>query len=72
MSLVAIIASYGSYFFLYRLLINMMPFNKLTKRHTALITAVAGTLSAAFANPFWFVNTRLAVDKQSDIASIIK
>ncbi len=72
MSLIAIIASYGSYFFLYRMLINLMPTKALTKRHIALITAIAGSLSAAFANPFWFVNTRLTVNKAQSIFSMIK
>lgn len=65
MALIATTASYGSYFFLYRLLKNMfaslLKINVLTKRHIALITALAGSTSAAFANPFWFTNTRMAI-----------
>ena len=65
MALLATIASYGSYFFLYRMLKNvftqLLKINVLTKRHIALITAIAGSTSAAFANPFWFTNTRMAI-----------
>lgn len=65
MALIATTASYGSYFFLYRLLKNlftsMLKITVLKKRHIALITAIAGSVSAAFANPFWFVNTRMAI-----------
>jgi solute carrier family 25 (peroxisomal adenine nucleotide transporter), member 17 len=65
MALIATTASYGSYFFLYRLLKNLfaslLKINVLTKRHIALITALAGSTSAAFANPFWFTNTRMAI-----------
>lgn len=65
MALIATTASYGSYFFLYRMLKNLLSniftIKTLTKRHIALITAIAGSLSAAFANPFWFTNTRMAI-----------
>lgn len=65
MALIATTASYGSYFFLYRLLKNLfaelLKIKVLTKRHIALITALAGSISAAFANPFWFTNTRMAI-----------
>lgn len=65
MALIATTASYGSYFFLYRLLKNLfasvLKIKVLTKRHIALITAICGAISAAFANPFWFVNTRMAI-----------
>lgn len=65
MALLATIASYGSYFFLYRMLKNiftqLLEIKMLTKRHIALITAIAGSISAAFANPFWFTNTRMAI-----------
>lgn len=67
MALLATVASYGSYFFLYRMLKNiftqLLKVKTLTKRHIALITAIAGSISAAFANPFWFLNTRMAEEK---------
>jgi hypothetical protein len=69
-AVIATIASYGSYFFLYRMLKNlfssMLSLKVLTKRHIALITAIAGVCSAAFANPFWFVNTRMTLKKDSE------
>lgn len=65
MALIATTASYGCYFFLYRLLKNLISFvlklKGLTKRHIALITAIAGSGSAAFSNPFWFINTRMTL-----------
>ena len=67
MALFATVASYGSYFFLYRALKNFFTFvlkiKVLKKRQIALITAIAGSISAAFANPFWFTNTRMATKK---------
>ncbi len=65
MALIATTASYGCYFFLYRLLKNLISYvlklKALTKRHIALITAIAGSGSAAFSNPFWFINTRMTL-----------
>lgn len=82
MALIATIASYGSYFFLYRLLKNLisslLKIKVLKKRHIAFITAIAGSTSAAFANPFWFVNTRMAIktkesgEKKLGIVEIVK
>ena len=68
MAVIATIASSGSYFFLYNLLkgliITLIKGRKLTKRHIALVTAIAGALSSIFANPFWFMNTRLTLAKK--------
>lgn len=65
MALIATTASYGCYFFLYRLLKNaishLLKTKELTKRHIAFITAIAGSGSAAFSNPFWFINTRMTI-----------
>ncbi len=73
MALIATIASYGSYFFLYRLLKNSMfkllRIKALTKRHIALITAIAGAGSAAFSNPFWFINTRLTLKNKESLGT---
>ena len=75
MALIATTASYGSYFFLYRMLKNiftqLLKVPVLTKRHIALITAIAGVISAAFANPFWFLNTRMTEEKNK-LKSMLK
>jgi len=68
MAVIATIASSGSYFFLYNLLkgliITLIKGRKLTKRHIALVTAIAGASASVFANPFWFMNTRLTLAKK--------
>lgn len=68
MAVIATIASSGSYFFLYNLLkgliITLIKGKKLTKRHIALVTAIAGASSSVFANPFWFMNTRMTLAKK--------
>ena len=68
MAVIATIASSGSYFFLYNLLkgliITLIKEQKLTKRHIALVTAIAGASSSVFANPFWFMNTRMTLAKK--------
>jgi hypothetical protein len=65
MALIATIASYGSYFFVYRMFKNivysLLKIKVLTKRHIAVITALAGSVSVAFSNPFWFLNTRMTI-----------
>jgi hypothetical protein len=65
MALIATIASYGSYFFVYRLLKNMvssmLKVSVFTKRHIALITALAGSISVVISSPFWFLNTRMTI-----------
>ena len=67
MALIATIASYGSYFFTYKFFKRLVAAilntteAKFKKRHIALITALAGSLSVLFANPFWFLNTRLTL-----------
>ena len=43
----------------------MFKVAELKKRHIALITAISGATSAAFANPFWFLNTRIAKDEET-------
>ena len=67
MALIATIASYGSYFFVYRMLKNivhsLLSIKVLTKRHIAVITALAGSISVAFSNPFWFLNTRMTIKR---------
>lgn len=64
-ALIATTASYGSYFFLYRLFknlfIKLFRLKALGNLHIALITAIAGSASAAFSNPFWFINTRMTI-----------
>ena len=80
MALIATTASYGSYFFLYRLaknfVYNLLKIKTLTKRHIAIITAFAGALSALFGNPFWFTNTRLIKEnkekKDVQILSLVR
>lgn len=71
MALIATTASYGSYFFLYRLLKNLMfrflKIKELTKRHIAFITGIAGSGSAAFSNPFWFINTRMTLKNKENL-----
>ena len=73
MALIATTASYGSYFFLYRLLKNLMfkllRIKELTKRHIAFITAIAGSGSAAFSNPFWFINTRMTLKNKENLGT---
>jgi hypothetical protein len=68
MAVIATIASSGSYFFLYNVLKNLISLlikgRKLTKRHIALVTAIAGASSSVFANPFWFMNTRVTLAKK--------
>jgi len=70
MALIATIASYGSYFFTYKSLKRFFAAllktneSQFKKRHIALITALAGSLSVLFANPFWFLNTRLTLHQQ--------
>ena len=79
MALIATIASYGSYFFGYRLLKNVVTSllkideSKLNSGHITLITALAGSSSSAFANPFWLVNTRMTLaQKKTSIRKTIK
>jgi hypothetical protein len=66
MAIIATVFSSGSYFFLYNLLKKIiLSFTKtLTKRHIALMTAIAGALSSVITNPFWFLNTRLTLAKK--------
>ena len=70
MACVATIASFGSYFFCYRLFKNLVTAKlgikefDLKSKHIMLITALAGAISSAFANPFWLVNTRLTLAKK--------
>ena len=67
MACIATIASFGSYFFCYRLFKNL--FTSLLKikevdlksMQIMLITALAGSISSAFANPFWLLNTRMTL-----------
>jgi Mitochondrial carrier protein len=73
MALIATTASYGSYFFLYRLLKNLLShlfkLKELSTRHIALITAIAGSGSAAFSNPFWFINTRITLKQRENLGT---
>ena len=77
-ALVGTIASFGSYFFCYRLLKNLVTHalnvkeSELNSGHIMLITAMAGSTSSIFANPFWLLNTRmtLAKDKKSMLQTI--
>lgn len=66
MALIATMASYGSYFFAYRFLKNLFTklfkLKELRKRDITIITTLAGNLSVLFANPLWFINTRVTLD----------
>ena len=46
------------------LLYSLIKGRKLKKRHIALVTAIAGASSSVFANPFWFMNTRVTLAKK--------
>ena len=68
-ALLGVIVSSGSYFFCYRLLKNVVLSrlkileNELNSKQIMLITALAGLTSSAFANPIWFMNTRMTLAK---------
>jgi hypothetical protein len=68
MALIGTVASYGSYFFCYRLWKNILgstfKVKTLNSLHIMLITFLSGSSSTVFANPFWFVNTRMTIDKE--------
>ena len=71
MALLGTIASFGSYFSCYRLLKNLVMHkldlksdNQLNSKHIMLITAVAGSFSSVFSNPFWLANTRMTLAKE--------
>ena len=67
-ALVGTVASFGGYFFFYRMLKNIvlhtfkMKENQLKSSQIMLITALAGSTSSVMANPFWFLNTRMTLD----------
>ena len=73
MALIATMASFSCYFFCYRAMKNLvtsffkMKESQLYSGHIMGITALSGAASSAFANPFWFTNTRmtLAQEKKS-------
>lgn len=71
MALVGTIASFGSYFFCYRLLKNVVMSKLNLREHQLgsakimLITALAGSASSIFSNPFWFLNTRMTLAKKN-------
>lgn len=75
MALIGTVASYGSYFFCYRLWKNifssLLKKKSLTPLHISLITFLSGCTSTVFANPFWFVNTRMTIDKEKAKQRII-
>lgn len=68
MALIGTVASYGSYFFCYRMwkniLTSLLKIKSLTPLYISLITFLSGSTSTVFANPFWFVNTRMTIDKE--------
>ena len=78
MALFGTVFSFGSYFFCYRLLKNVVTSSlgkkesELTSKHIMLITALAGSTSSVFANPTWLLNTRmtLAKDKKSLLETV--
>lgn len=74
MALIGTIASYGSYFFCYRMWKNvfhsLLKAKALTPLHISLITFLSGSTSTVFANPFWFVNTRITLEKDKAKQSI--
>jgi solute carrier family 25 (peroxisomal adenine nucleotide transporter), member 17 len=77
MALIGTVASYGSYFFCYRMWKNILSsalkVKSLTALHISLITFLSGSSSTVFANPFWFVNTRMTIDKSSQhIFTVVK
>ena len=70
MALIGTVASYGSYFFCYRLWKNLLTRvlklkdHQLTPLHITFITFLSGSTSSVFANPFWMVNTRMTTEKE--------
>ena len=70
MALIATVASYGIYFFCYRFWKNFFTkkynIKEFQMKHIALITFFSGTTSTCFANPLWFINTRMTLAKQED------
>jgi len=69
MALIATIASYGTYFFCYRLWKNVFTtyfkVKELDSRHIMAVTAAAGSTSSVIANPLWFINTRMTISKEN-------
>ena len=67
MALIATVASYGTYFFCYRLWKNVFTtyfkVKELDSRHIMAVTSAAGSTSSVIANPLWFVNTRMTISK---------
>lgn len=45
------------------ILSSALKVKTLTPLHIMLITFLSGSSSTVFANPFWFVNTRMTIDK---------
>jgi hypothetical protein len=43
---------------------SLLKIKNLTPLHISLITFLSGSTSTVFANPFWFVNTRMTIDKE--------
>ena len=76
MALVGTVASYGSYFFCYRLWKNLLSWllkiKTLTPLHISLITFLSGSMSTVFANPIWFINTRITIDKEKAKQGVVK
>jgi hypothetical protein len=79
MALIGTVASYGSYFFCYRMwkniLLALIKRKRLTPMHISLITFLSGSTSTVFANPFWFINTRMTIDKEKakmGISAVVK
>lgn len=69
MALIGTIASFGCYFFCYRLIKNVIMHTlnlketELNSKHIMLVTALSGSVSSVFANPFWLLNTRMTLAK---------
>ena len=77
-ALVGTVASFGGYFFFYRMLKNIvlhsfkMKESQLTSKQIMLISALAGSTSSVLANPFWFLNTRMTLAQNDTKLSFVQ
>ena len=81
-ALLGTVVSFGSYFYVYRLLKNMLMYSLKIKSehqfrpsHISVITFLSGVASCLVSNPFWLVNTRMTLEKDnhsSMLRTIIK
>jgi adenine nucleotide transporter 17 len=57
------------------ILLALIKRKRLTPMHISLITFLSGSTSTVFANPFWFINTRMTIDKEKakmGISAVVK